>query len=153
MNAPEDGRLSADAATALSSPSAIEPASQSRPSGLQSTGASEWAAKEAVWQAAAVILGWEWSPAYSGYIRPDYHPNGPGHRFDSRPSELDAESACFISDSLQTVGEAIQVITTHENDGLRDEDAYFHHFHELNSGKFDALASWATAALAKARGQ
>jgi hypothetical protein len=37
----KDGAPAAFGVTALSSPSAIEPASQSRPSGLQSTGAAE----------------------------------------------------------------------------------------------------------------
>jgi len=63
-------------------------------------------AERTVWTVCARVLGWEWSPAYGGFVRADYHPNGPGYKFDSRPSELDAEEACFI-DGIETLEQAV----------------------------------------------
>ncbi len=56
------------------------------------------------WKAAAEKLGWEYSPAYGGYIHPNYHPLGPSDQFASYPSDMDAEDACFI-DGIETEDE------------------------------------------------
>lgn len=81
----------------------------------------EWTADE-WWAAAAVALGWEFSPAYNGYIRPDYHPDGPAHQFASYPSELAAEDACFI-DGVGSLGDAVKLVL--DRAGKASEDDYF----------------------------
>lgn len=82
---------------------------------------SEWT-RDDWWAAAAVALGWEYSPAYAGYIRLDYHPDGPAHQFASRPSELAAEDACFL-DGVETLGDAVELVL--KNEGGHSEDDYF----------------------------
>lgn len=66
-------------------------------------------AREIIWGKAAKALGWEYSDAYGGYVRPDYHPNGLAHQFASYPSEIAAEDACFL-DGIETLEQAQAVI-------------------------------------------
>jgi hypothetical protein len=73
----------------------------------------QWEAEQAIWRKAAEAKGWEWSPAYNGYIRADYHPDGPRNQFRSYPSELAAEDACFI-DGIETLDQAKAVIADQE---------------------------------------
>lgn len=78
--------------------------------------------KDDWWAEAAKALGWEFSPAYNGHIRHDYHPDGPAGRFASHPSELVAEDACFI-DGVETLGDAVKLVL--EREGHHSEDDYF----------------------------
>lgn len=68
-----------------------------------------WKAEQTIWNAAAKALGWEWEPAYDGFVRANHHPNGPAHQASSYPSELDAESACMV-DGIETLDQARAVI-------------------------------------------
>lgn len=86
-------------------------------------GRSGWTAGQ--WRVeAAKVLGWEFSPAYNGYIHDDYHPNGPRNQYDSRPSEMAAEDACFI-EGVETLGDAVKLVVDAEHDGHAGDDEYF----------------------------
>lgn len=76
-----------------------------RTAGWDAAHRDSWLARNHVWTEAAKALGWEWSGAYAGYIRADYHPKGARHHFTSYPSEVDAEGACAI-DGIETIEQA-----------------------------------------------
>jgi hypothetical protein len=68
------------------------------------------AAAHKVWTAAAKKLGWEHSPAHGGWIKDSHRkPGVPGYQWDSYPSDVDAEEACFI-DGVETLTAAMAVV-------------------------------------------
>lgn len=56
---------------------------------------------------AAMLLGWEWSPAHAGYITERHR--GPGLGWDSYEVQNTAEDACF-ADGVETDADARRVI-------------------------------------------
>jgi hypothetical protein len=81
-----------------------------------------WRAKQTFWRKAAEALGWKFEAAYNGYVRADYHPNGPASEWASYPSEIDAEEACFI-DGYESLGDAVKLAL--EAEDQHGESAYF----------------------------
>ena len=66
--------------------------------------------ERSIWNRAAQKLGWEWSPAHNGFIKNSHRT--PGARLDtweSYPSDMDAEDACFI-DGVETLSQAAAVV-------------------------------------------
>lgn len=57
-----------------------------------------------VWEAAAILLGWRWAPAYDAYVRDDD---------DALPTT--AEDACFLMD-VERIDEARDLIAKHKRD-------------------------------------
>jgi len=68
-------------------------------------------AEQTIWNAAAEALGWEWKPAYNGYVRQDFlKPGTTGSQWSDYPSDIDGEDACFI-DGVETLDRAREVIS------------------------------------------
>ena len=63
-----------------------------------------------IWAEAAELLGWEYSPAYAGWVHPNHiRPGSSRSDCDGYPSDVSAEEACF-QDGIETLDQAVALI-------------------------------------------